>query len=857
MSHLTAPRALVGVAVSAALALGTSTVFGQAAATTQNQAASQPTVGGLEEVVVTARYREENLQQTPIAISAITAEDIEQRGFTTSSDIAYSVPNASFRPAQQAFGNTQTAFIRGIGQNDFNFAFEPGVGIYVDDVYYPTTMASQFDLLDLERVEVLRGPQGTLFGRGSIGGAVRYVSKQPKGDDTGFIEGTVGDFHRVDLRAGYDFSIIDNVLFARITGVSKKQDGYQKIIDFACAFPGEAGTLPVTTHNRLSNCQAGTLGGTDVQGARAQLRWVMTDNADLNLAFDYQRDDSEARADTLMGIGTPFAPGFAAWDQFMFNGTATVPIGPNGSLVTVHPNPSFNGYGVHYDSRFIPNNPYVTYATFNDPYSGLSFPPRTALNQKGVSATLNLKFTDTLNLTVIGAWRNWNGSFSTDQDDSPLSISVVDGLQQFTYRTLEARLNGRLIDNKLDWTIGAFYYDGNVASAQQVQLPGVLPAIVQAFPIPGVFGSGYFANPTANSLLVNGLDHGHFENASGFVHGTYDLTDALQFELGARYSNDKKQDLNDNTIVVQQVNSSQGRFDWRAAVNYKFTSSVMGYASASTGYRPPAFNPRPFQPSQFQPVDGENLTAYELGIKSDLLDHKLRINADIFYSDYKKRIIGASGVECQKNADGSVIQPAPGQPGFPNPEGGAACAGPAATPLTAYVNAPAKIKGAELELTIRPVDELLLTANAGYTKFTSDSVLFERVPFNGITPSGEPGYVPEWTASAAAQYSFNLGNGATISPRVDAFMTTQVCAFPPNSVGYTGLTSCAGGYTLLNARVEYAAMDRKWTTAVGVSNLGDKRYWLNIFDLTAFGEPTIEGQPGAPREWYLTVTRKF
>src|SRR5262249_25212949 len=157
---------------------------------------------------------------------------------------------------------------------------------------------------------------------------------------------------------------------------------------------------------------------------------------------------------------------------------------------------------------------------------------------------------------------------------------------------------------------------------------------------------------------------------------------------------------------------------------------------------------------------------------------------------YKKRIIGASGVECQKNADGSVIGPPAGQPGSPNPEGGPPCAAPAATPLTAYVNAPAKIKGAELEIKFLPVEDLLLTANAGYTKFTSDSVIFEQVPFNGITPSGEPGYVPEWTASAAAQYTFNLPNGATFSPRVDGFMTTQICAFPPNSVGYTGLTSC-------------------------------------------------------------------
>src|SRR5262249_17794441 len=166
MTKLTARRALAGPVAAGALALVSSTTFGQATQT----AAATPAAGGLEEVVVTARYREENLQQTPIAITAITTEDIEQRGFTTTSDIAYSVPNASFRPAQAAFGNTQTAFIRGIGQNDFDFAFEPGVGIYVDDVYYPTTMSSQFDLMDLERVEILRGPQGTLFGRGSIGG---------------------------------------------------------------------------------------------------------------------------------------------------------------------------------------------------------------------------------------------------------------------------------------------------------------------------------------------------------------------------------------------------------------------------------------------------------------------------------------------------------------------------------------------------------------------------------------------------------------------------------------------------------------------------------------------------------------
>jgi len=161
---------------TAASAAGVITMLGTSPATAQDSTAEST---GLQEVVVTARYREESLQQTPIAITAITAQDLQQRGFSNASEVAYTVPNASFRPAQAAFGNTMTAFIRGIGQSDFLPEFEPGVGIYFDDVLFPVTMGSMVDLMDLERVEVLRGPQGTLFGRNSIGGAVSVVTKKP------------------------------------------------------------------------------------------------------------------------------------------------------------------------------------------------------------------------------------------------------------------------------------------------------------------------------------------------------------------------------------------------------------------------------------------------------------------------------------------------------------------------------------------------------------------------------------------------------------------------------------------------------------------------------------------------------
>ena len=793
MTKVTAHGVLTTAFAVSALALLSSTALAQEAATT-----TASNTGGLQEVVVTARYREENLQQTPIAISAITADDIQQRGFTSASDIGYEVPNASFRPAQQAFGNTMTAFIRGVGQYDFNFAFEPGVGIYVDDVYYPTVMGTQIDLMDLARVEVLRGPQGTLFGRGSIGGAVRYVSKEPTGSNAGFIEGTVGDRHRVDLRAGYDFALIPDKLFAHITGVSKKQDGYQKMVDFACAFPSLSGSLLPTIRNRSSGCVTGTLGGTDVSGARGALRYIVNDDIQIDVALDYQRDDSEARADTLLGIG-PFTPGVTAWNNLMLS-----------------------KYGVGYDNRFLPPNPYVTYATFNDPYSGLSYAPKTALNQKGISGTLSWKLSDSVTAKLITAWRNWNGRFSTDQDDSPLGFSVVDGIESFTYRTAELQLSGSAFQH-LEWTVGAFYYHGNGRSAQSVELPAFMgPRFAAYASDPG----GVNAAGLPNSLLVDGLDVGRFENESGFGHAVYSLTDKWRFTAGARYSDDKKHDDFDNTIFKSPVDSNATRFDWLVGTDYQITEGTLGYATVSTGYRPPAYNPRPFQQSQFVAVKGENMTSYELGIKTDLFERMLRVNAAAFYSDYKQRIVPVAGIDCLNGPNGPISP----------------CI---VIPKTNYVNSPGKIYGGELEVQFRPISNLLITESTGYTKFTASDPAT-----GGISPSGSPIYVPKWNAAASIQYVANLPNGATITPRYDAYLQTQICT------GST-TTSCTAGYTLHNARVEYAKEDRAWVAAVGVSNLTNKVYLLNTFDTTPFGEPTIQGQPGRPREWYVTLTRNF
>ncbi len=818
----------VAFIATAASAAGVVSLLGAMPASAQESSAES---GGLQEVVVTARYREESLQQTPIAITAITAEDLQQRGFSSAADVAYTVPNASFRPAQAAYGNTMTAFIRGIGQNDFLPEFEPGVGIYFDDVLHPVVMGSMVDLMDLERVEVLRGPQGTLFGRGSIGGAVRYVSRQPTGDGTGSVAVTYGRFDRLDLRASYDFGLTDN-LFARVTGVSKSRDGYQTVLDFACANPTQAGTLPVRVPNRNAGCKVGTQGGEDVQGARASLRWVASDNLELSLTGDYSNDESEVRPDTLVAITGPGGP-FQVWSEHYLLPT----------------------YGVRFDNRFVPSDPFTSYATYDDTRSGLKFEPKTSLKQSGVSSKADWKINDLVRAELIASYREFDGQFATDADQSPVNEQTVDGRQTFDSRTAEARFSGRLAD-KVDWTVGGFYYKGNFQSAQTVSIP--------AFIFAGVYGGAIAGGATvaeaeaagANVIenfarfLVNGNNITKSENKSAFGHAVYDLTDKLSFTAGVRYSKDDKNEQFDNTIVATALDTSDSHVDWKAGVDYKFTDTLLGYASAATGYRPQSFNPRPFQRTQFVKVDGEEAKSYEAGIKTDLFERRLRVNGAVFYVDYGQRIVGVAGTECNLVNPTGTAPPIydtvpPGTPGSMVDTLGNVCLSSRSTSRTFFDNFPGKIKGAEVEVAFRPIDPLTINASYGYTDFTADDLNAANVV------NDRPPFVPKQNWSVAAYYQFGLGGGSTITPRVDVYGQSEICT------GITTKASCSEGYELVNARLEWASPDRTWTAAVGGQNLADKEYFLNKFDLSGFGQPTTEGQPGAPREWYFSVSRNF
>ena len=814
------------------LLLGATTALAQ-----QTQAQVSASAGGaLEEIIVTAQFREEKLQETPIAITAITAEDIKQRNFTDAYQIAYTVPNASLRPAQAAFGNTMTAYIRGIGQYDFLPEFEPGVGIYFDDVIHPVTMGSMVDLMDLERVEVLRGPQGTLFGRGSIGGAIRYISKKPQGDNTGQIQVTYGQFSRIDLRGSYDFALADHV-FARVTGVSKQQDGYQKVFDFKCLYPSLGGTIPQKVYNRHGECLLGTQGGTDVSGARAQLRFAPSDAFDLTLTGEIEDDNSEARADTLVTINRSKT-------------TGTLPIPFNfWSAGLAAPAPA--GFGVPYDERFLTGSPLASFATFSDPRTGIDFKPVTAIEQHTYSAKADWHGSEALRVELIGSYSDFESQFATDADGSPYNEQTVDGRQDFKGTTGELRFSGRAA-NFIDWTVGGFYYVGNFEGAQQVSIPAFVPA----------------------AFLVNGLNKTHSKNQSAYAHAVFNVTDKLSLTAGLRYSKDDKDEDFDNTIVRTTLSTSENHTDWKAGIDYKFTDTFMAYASAATGYRPQAFNPRPFQITQFVKVDGEEATSYEVGFKADLFDRRLRTNVAAFYIDYSSRILPAGGVECLADSNGNyrALVP-PNSPGAVPDTLGNWCVIPppppvatsATTSLTRYINVPATVQGAELEIQFRPTEALSISGVYGYTDFQGDEFDDPRLLQNAAVTtiySDKPAVVPKYNWSFSIAYDFGMGNGSKLTPRLDYYGQGEICPtldtnFSRATETATTKDTCAAAYELLNARLEWGSPENTWQAAVGLNNATDEDYYLNKFDLAFFGQPTVEGQPGMPRTWYVQFTRNF
>ncbi|HKD23745.1 MAG TPA: TonB-dependent receptor [Rhizomicrobium sp.] len=836
------------------LALGASSLaFGAALAASpalaQQTAANTPS-SGIETVTVTAQYVTQNVQSTPLAISVVTAQDLDQRGIVSLSQISASVPSLTLNPAPAAFGNGLQAFIRGVGAFDTAFEHEPGVGTYIDDIYFGTLTGSELDLMDLNRIEVLKGPQGVLGGKNNEGGAIRMYTQKPTEETNGYLEGTYGSFNEIYLKGATNLTLIPGHLFMRVSATSKNQDGFVNVVDFACANPSQAGSLPRLASN--PSCKLGTQGGTNVHAGRVALRAVVNAHLEDNLAVDVVRDDSEVEPDTLYavyahppGLTGPADPGVVYYNNGSGLKTATP---TQFGLGTASATPGFpltlwanvfnpGKYGIPWDQRFIPNNPYkTTFATYTSENGG-RYTDGNLFHSWSLTNTLDYDIFDWMHLKVITGYRYFNSGYSDDSDVSPLSFQLTTTYTTSREFQQEERFTGTLFDNKLEWTAGAFtYYRENRATG---------PVILDAFYDFGLPFLVFEQNDTYKNT-----------NNSGYVHLIYHLFDNVDFFGGARYTSESKAYFFNHSAPVPGYPgsgffvdptphiSTTERPDWRAGVDYHVTSDVMAYFQFSTGYRTGGTNSRPFSPLQLKSYGPEHIKSYEVGAKTQWFDDKLRANIALYSADYSNVII----------------------PFATKDSGGA--------PYVQNLNLGSQTnKGVELELTAAPIDNLLLNATFSHISVTTNPAPGAQPGFlDGCSPAAalanicsmvQPGTVPVGSPPTlypqnqfylSAQYAWQLGNDyGSLTPRLD--YTWQGITYQSATPATSFLAVPAHG--ILDAHLTWDAPQGGWQVMFAVTNLTDKKYFYDMFNLAAFGFGTVTGNPAPPREWSITLKKSF
>jgi iron complex outermembrane receptor protein len=764
-------------ASAAATALTAVPAFAQAAADEET---------GNAEIVVTAQFREQKLQDTPLAITAVDSALLESRNQTDLSQIAAQAPNVTLNSMGGAYGSSLGASIRGIGQFDFNPAYEPGVGMYVDDVYYATLTGGIFDLLDLERVEVLRGPQGTLTGRNSIGGAIKLFSKKPTQENGGSVEAVYGSRDRIDLRASMNFALTDS-LSARISGVYKHQKGYVDQIDYGCAKPGNAQGIGANP-GAGRDCVIDKLGEKGYAGIRGSLRYNPSDAIDWVVSADYTREDRTNAAEILTTAGTV---------GFPFGGLAGLPTSQYlcGKFCT-------------YTSFYAPAGGQVT--------KGYTMPNSTKFEGWGVSSNLSADLSDTINLQSITAYRDYRQIWGTDDDFTPDPAIIGQGYNDLSFRffSQELRVNAKLGD-MVDLTVGAFYSDQKSVyyTRQDIRYAGVLqfegndPVNADS---KAVFGT-VIARPMEALTLTGGLRYTKESKDYTFFRKNFDGI-TKNGPLGAL----------DGVKAVYSGN----KVDWRVSADYRFSPAVLAYVTVGTGFKGGGVTARPFDAAQALngSFDPETVLAYEVGLKTDLLDRRLRVNVAAFINDYKN-------IQLPLSTCASLGSNAP---------------------CGARQNAgDGKIKGFEVELNANPVAGLDIDASLSH--LTGHWSTIDPRVGNAYLLS-DPIVTPNWKWSAGIQYKADLGGAGSLTPRFDMAYTGK------SSAGRTAGGAPIDYYpsrTLANARLTWRNADDDLSVSLEVQNLFDKYYLPFRFSAVQLFTGTIYSQVGRPREWAVSVKKSF
>ena len=459
-------RTLMAGVASAALVCASQTAWAQAApaeppAAQSTQAEVDENSGGLQDIFVTATRTSTNIQRTPIAVTALTTEALQERGARSLLDLNSFTPSLSVgNTSGQATSGGYA--IRGMGVNGSSSA---AVGIYVDDVYFSSSAGNLLRLIDVERIEVLRGPQGTLFGRNTIAGAVQFITNKPTQEFGGYVDGTVGRYDRADIQGAINLPVT-RTLAVRLTGASQRKDGY--VLD---------------EFNQIYR------GAERYSQIRVQGRWEPMESLTVDLKGDFFRQRSNGQAIRVTAIN------------------------PNALFIGLG---ALGGETRPYDDRYLSRSRYS--------FAGFGSPEFARQKFEVYQGVVNYDVTENFHLKSITAYTKASNSTAYDTDSTPLNfVSVTPDDNTAKVFTQEFQASGSALDERLKWTTGVYYYDSRSRSQS-----GILSIGLDAFPLDpasrsnveskAVYGQATF-NFTEALSVTGGLRYSK-ETSTDFVEGT-------------------------------------------------------------------------------------------------------------------------------------------------------------------------------------------------------------------------------------------------------------------------------------------------------------------------------------------------
>ncbi|MFA5495623.1 MAG: TonB-dependent receptor [Porticoccaceae bacterium] len=736
----------------------------------------------LDEIVVTARKRAESMQDIPVAVSSFSGDSLKSLGAADISDVSFHTPNMIFTTSMTS-DSTIKPSIRGQAQNDNVSTLDQSVGIYIDDVIWTRPIGANMNLADIEQVEVLRGPQGTLFGRNTTGGAVLVSTKNPVFHREARVGASIGNYNSGDYNLMINAPLIEDKLAFRLAYDVQKRDGWQK--------------------NTISGHETGQK---DIENIIAKLLFTPRDDLQFLLKLDRNEGDYYIRDQVVTYFDTETgAPAYGGADPIAI----------------------FSG-GQESMADYVSTD-------YKRPSTDPANKPLTQWRHQGISLTSTWDVTSDIAIKAVGAYREldeWTANH--DYDNSPYPILTVSiGLEGHRMWSGELQITGSSLNDRLNWTAGLFAFEES----------GLDNSISD-------FGAEFRQNTRAD--IEN-------DSQAFFAQADYRFNEKLTATLGLRYTEESKK----MTSMNRAISSADGGFlfcfvpsiftgvadetdeagcradfkrkddsvDYSFMLTYNFSPDKMGYFKTGTGFRSGGQNLRGgiladrdslVSLQSFRDFAPEEVTEYEIGIKADWLNSRLRTNIAAFYSDYQ---------DIQR----STLIAVPG--------------GAVATVVSNA--AEGSIQGIEVEINGIITDNWQAGATLGWIDTEYDRFDdFDQVG-NPVDRSGEPfPATPEYTYSLWSAYVLDVTVGS-VTARADYSWHDKHYTFATGRT--TGSDTPAEG--LLNARLQWD-LSTNFELALWARNITNnvyRVYGLELFD--SYGYAT--GIGNVPRTWGLDFTYHF